>query len=73
MSKPLMKSLLTYGLGNIMYSLVTLTLIPFYLEKLNVVDYGNLTLFLIASNIVTIFFSINISNGILRLFSDSEM
>lgn len=73
MSKPLIKNFLTYGLGNIMYSLVTLTLIPFYLEKLNVIDYGNLTLFLIASNIVTIFFSINISNGILRLFSDSEI
>lgn len=66
------KSFLTYGVGNILYSLITLTLVPFYLEKLEVKDYGILTLFLIAGNLITIFFAMNMSNGILRLFNDKQ-
>lgn len=69
---PLIKSFFTYGLGNILYSLITLALVPFYLEKLTLVDYGTLSLFLVTGNLLIALFSINISNGILRLFNDAQ-
>lgn len=67
------KNFLTFGFGNILYSLVTLILVPFYLEKLTITDYGNLSIFLVASNIITIFFSLSVANGILRLYNDNDI
>lgn len=60
----------TYGVGNILYTGLTLALVPLYLEILSVEDYAILSLFLVTTNIIPIAFSFNISNGIIRAFED---
>jgi len=70
MSNSLSKNILSYGLGNILYALVVLLLVPIYLEKLDVDNYAKLTLFLISTNLIRMIFSFSVSNGILRGFYD---
>ena len=66
----LTKSFLIYGVGNMLYTVVILLLIPVYLEKLNVSDYGTFSVLYVTGNLISIGFSISISNGLLRYFSE---
>ena len=55
-----------------LYTLIIFLLIPFYLEKLEVSDYGKFSLFYLTGTLISIVFSFSISNGILRFFNDFE-
>ncbi|GEM_PF-6360054 len=68
----LTKSFLIYGIGNMLYALIVLLLIPVYLEKLNVADYGKFSILYVTGNLFSIIFSFSISNGILRYFSEFD-
>lgn len=70
MKSSLLKSFITYGIGNVLFTLVNLVLVPVYLEKISINDYGILSVFLVTSNLIMLFFSISISNGILRAFNE---
>ncbi len=67
-----LKNFLTFGVGKILYTLVTLLLVPLYLERINIADYGILSISLVTVNLFAIVFSFSISNGILRAFNDSD-
>ncbi len=70
MNNSLTKDFITYGVGNILYTLVNLLLVPVFLEKLDVTDYGILSISLVTENLIMILFSLSISNGILRAFNE---
>jgi O-antigen/teichoic acid export membrane protein len=70
MPDSLSKNFVTYGIGNVLYTLVTLLLVPVYIEKIEINDYGILSIFLVSINLIMVFFSINIQNGILRAFNE---
>ena len=66
----LTKNFLIYGMGNMFYTAVILLLIPLYLERLSLADYGAFSVFYITGNLFSVIFSLSISNGILRFFSE---
>ncbi|AWO01171.1 hypothetical protein DLD77_05435 [Chitinophaga alhagiae] len=66
----LKKNFLIYGLGNMLYTAVVLLLVPIYLEKLNITDYGLYSIFYVTGNLLSVLFSLSVSNGILRYFSE---
>jgi len=70
MGNSLSKDFITYGFGNILYTAANLLLLPIFLEKLEVNEYGVLSVFLVSSSLVTNLFSLNIPNGILRSFNE---
>ena len=56
MNNSLTKDFITYGVGNILYTLVNLLLVPVFLEKLDVTDYGILSISLVTENLIMILF-----------------
>jgi O-antigen/teichoic acid export membrane protein len=70
--KSLTSTFLIYGIGNMLYTLIILLLIPIYLEKLEVADYGEFSLLYVTGTLISIVFSFSISNGILRFFHDND-
>ena len=71
MSNSLVKNFITYGFGNILFTLANLLLIPVFIEKLEINDYGLLSISLVTVNFILILFSISVSNGILRAFNEN--
>jgi len=70
MKNSLIKSFITYGIGNILFTLVNLLFVPVFLEKIQIEDYGILSVFFVSSNLIMTFFSISITNGILRAYNE---
>lgn len=71
MNNSLIKNFITYGFGSILFTLANLLLIPVFLEKLEINDYGILSISLVTVNFILILFSVSISNGILRAFNEN--
>lgn len=71
-NKVLAKSFLIYGVGNMLYTAIILILIPIYLEKMAIEDYGLFSMYYVTGNLFSILFSLSISNGILRYYSEFE-
>ena len=71
-NKTLFKNFLIYGVGNMLYTLIILLLIPIYLEKFEVDDYGSFSVLYITGTLISIVFSFSISNGILRFFHEYD-
>lgn len=69
-SSSITKSFLIYGVGNMFYTAIILLLIPLYLERLSLADYGAFSIFYVTGNLFSVIFSLSISNGILRYFSE---
>jgi O-antigen/teichoic acid export membrane protein len=55
-----------------LYTLIILLLIPVYLEKFEVDDYGSFSVLYITGTLISIVFSVSISNGILRFFHEYD-
>lgn len=70
MNTALVKSFFTYGLGNILFALVNIMLIPIYLEKMSVNDYAIFSVFLISIQVIMTIGTFGFSNGILRYITD---
>ena len=71
--KPLVKDSAIYALGNISGKIVGLILLPFYLDKLNVAEYGMLATLEASFQLIVVLAGLNLSVAFIRLYSDKEL
>ncbi len=68
--RDLARHTLVYGLGNVVVSALSFTLIPVYTRYLTTAEFGVLGLFLLLHAVLTLFFDLGLTNSVGRFFFD---